>query len=147
LLYLKKLKYNSLTNKPAIITRTGNIVTIDTVKVRARLEQEKKQLLGEFEQLKSEGRPSDERRDGSPFGKREEEATESQELERRLALESSIKGQLDLIDNALNKISAGTYGKCEACGKTIESARLEAIPQVRRCLKCKSLEAKNGQFR
>jgi DnaK suppressor protein len=122
-------------------------VTIDTVKVRERLEKEKKRLLSEFEQLKSEGRPSDERRDGSPFGKREEEATESQELERRLALEGSIKGQLALIDNALHKIAVGTFGKCEACGKTIEPLRLEAIPQARRCSKCKSLEAKNGQFR
>jgi DnaK suppressor protein len=122
-------------------------VAIDTVKVQERLEKEKKRLLAEIEQLKSEGRPSDERRDGSPFGKREEEATESQELERRLALEGSIKGQLALIDNALRKITDGTYGKCEACGKIIEAPRLEAIPQVRRCLKCKSLEAKNGQFR
>ena len=60
---------------------------LDLKKIRALLESEKKRLLGELEQLNEDGRPSEERREGSPFGKREEEATESLELEKRLAME------------------------------------------------------------
>ena len=120
-------------------------VALDIAKVRTRLEGDKKRLLGELEQLSVAGRPSEERREGSPFGKREEEATESLELERRLALERGIKEQLTAIESALAKITAGTYGKCDVCGKPIEPARLEALPQARRCMSCKTLELKNAK--
>jgi RNA polymerase-binding transcription factor DksA len=120
-------------------------VALDIAKVRTRLEGDKKRLLGELEQLSVAGRPSEERREGSPFGKREEEATESLELERRLALERGIKEQLTAIEFALAKITAGTYGKCDVCGKPIEPARLEALPQARRCMSCKTLELKNAK--
>jgi DnaK suppressor protein len=120
-------------------------VALDIAKVRTRLEGDKKRLLGELEQLSVAGRPSEERREGSPFGKREEEATESLELERRLALERGIKEQLTAIEFALAKITAGTYGKCDVCGRPIEPVRLEALPQARRCMSCKSLESKNAK--
>jgi DnaK suppressor protein len=120
-------------------------VALDIVKIRTKLESEKNRLLGELEQLSVAGRPSEERREGSPFGKREEEATESLELERRLALEQGIKEQLTAMERALAKIEAGTYGKCDVCGKPIEPARLEALPHARRCMSCKALESKNAK--
>ncbi len=119
----------------------------DINKARTRLENEKKRLLDELEQLQAAGRPSEERREGSPFGKREEEATESLELERRLALEQGTREQLGIIEKALKKIAAGTYGKCEVCGKPIEPARLEALPQARSCMTCKSLQTRNAKTR
>jgi DnaK suppressor protein len=87
--------------------------------LRARLEGERKRLTEEMEQLKTAMRPADERREGSPFGKREEEATESYELERRLTLEKSIREQLTSVEHALQKFEAGTYGLCDNCGKPI----------------------------
>jgi RNA polymerase-binding transcription factor DksA len=122
-------------------------VALDIPKIRAKLENEKQRLLVELDQLSAAGRPSEERREGSPFGKREEEATESLELERRMALEQGIKGQLADTENALTKISAGTYGRCEVCGKAIEPARLEILPQARRCMNCKALQAKHAKVR
>jgi RNA polymerase-binding transcription factor len=38
---------------------------------------------------------------------------------------------------ALERIDAGSYGKCERCGETIPIERLEAIPTARLCVKCK----------
>ena len=35
---------------------------------------------------------------------------------------------------ALARIEQGTYGKCLACGKEIEAARLEAVPWAAYCL-------------
>jgi len=122
-------------------------VALDIPKIRTKLESEKQRLLDELDQLSAAGRPSEERREGSPFGKREEEATESLELERRLALEQGIKGQLGDIENALIKIAAGTYGRCEVCGRSIEPARLEILPQARRCMNCKALQTKNAKVR
>ena len=116
----------------------------DLKKIRSNLEIEKKRLLEELEQLNADGRPSEERREGSPFGKREEEATESLELEKRLAMEKRIIDQLAANDDTVRKIDSGTYGLCESCGKPIEAARLDILPTARRCMNCKS-QAKNAK--
>ena len=113
--------------------------------LRSRLESERKRLLGELEQLKSTVRPADERREGSPFGKREEEATESFELEKRLSLEKRIRGQLAEVEHALKKFENGTYGLCDNCRQPINPARLEALPQANLCLRCKTLLAKEAK--
>jgi len=110
--------------------------------LRSRLELERKRLNEELEQLKVSIRPADERREGSPFGKREEEATESFELERRLALEKRMRDQLADVEHALNKFKQGTYGLCDRCGQPIDPARLEALPQANLCLSCKAKNAK-----
>jgi len=115
--------------------------------LRSRLESEQKRLMGELEQLRASVRPANERREGSPFGKREEEATESLELERRLALEKQIRGQLAEVESALGKFEEGTYGLCEGCGQPIDPARLEALPQAKLCLSCKANQGKNAKGR
>ena len=109
---------------------------------RSRLESERKRLLGELEELQATIKPAEERREGSPFGKREEEATETFELEKRLALEKRLKEQLADIERALKKFEEGTYGLCDICGRAIEPARLEALPQANLCLSCKAKNAK-----
>ena len=115
--------------------------------LRSRLESERKRLMDELEQLKSSVRPADERREGSPFGKREEEATESFEFEKRLALEKRIRDQLAGVEHALHKFEDGTYGLCDSCGQPIDPARLEALPQASLCLSCKAGQAKNAKGR
>jgi RNA polymerase-binding transcription factor DksA len=44
---------------------------------------------------------------------------------------SSEQDALYEIDEALNRIRDGRYGKCELTGKRIEAPRLEAIPWTR----------------
>ena len=111
----------------------------------SHLESEQKRLTEELEQLRASAQPTDERREGSPFGKREEEATESFELEKRLALEKRIIEQLTEVEHALRKFKDGTYGLCDNCGQPIDPARLEALPQANLCLSCKTLQAKNAK--
>jgi len=113
--------------------------------LRSRLEAERKRLNEELEQLQASANPMDERREGSPFGKREEEATEALELEKRLVLEKRIKEQLVGVEHALHKFKEGTYGYCESCGQPIDPARLEAIPEASLCIKCKAQQAKNAK--
>ena len=112
---------------------------------RSRLEGEQKRLVWELEQIKAGVRPTDERREGSPFGKREEEATESLEFEKRLALERRVRDHLVEIEHALLKFEQGTYGLCDSCGQPIDPARLEALPQASLCLSCKSGQAKDAK--
>ena len=117
-------------------------MTTDFNLLRSRLEIERKRLTEELEQLKASARLTNERREGSPFGKREEEATESFELEKRLALEKRIRDQLTEVEHTLNKFEQGTYGLCDSCGQPIDPARLEALPQANLCLSCKAKNAK-----
>jgi RNA polymerase-binding transcription factor DksA len=91
---------------------------IEFTELYEKLKKEKAELLEKLEQLRALGQPSAERKEGSPFGKREEEADEASELEKRLALE-------------------------ERLGESIEQARLEAIPQASLCLSCKAQQAKD----
>jgi DnaK suppressor protein len=115
--------------------------------LRARLESEQKRLTEELVQLQTSASSADERREGSPFGKREEEATETLELEKRLVLENRIRQELVGIEHALHKFEEGTYGKCDSCGQDIDPARLEALPQASLCLNCKAQQAKNAKVK
>jgi RNA polymerase-binding transcription factor DksA len=130
---------------------TGELEEVSVVTnfdlIRSRLEGEKERLTHELEQLKASVRPVDERREGSPFGKREEEATETAELETRLELEKRIRGQLAGVEHALAKFEDGTYGRCDVCGKPIDPARLEALPQASLCLGCKASQAKDAKVK
>ena len=114
----------------------------DSKQLHSRLEGERKHLLEELEQLKAESNPSEERRVGSPFGKREEEATESFEFEKRLALEKQTRDHLAEVDHALHKFEEGTYGLCDICEKPIAPGRLEVLPKASLCVDCKAKNAK-----
>jgi len=61
-------------------------------------------------------------------------------VDRELDLHLSAQAQaaVEEIDDALAKITAGSYGLCESCGAPIPRARLEAIPHARLCVSCKS---------
>ena len=107
--------------------------------IRSRLEQERKQLAEELEQLNVSSQLT-ERRDGSPFGKREEEANGAAALEKRAALQGRIRDNLVRVEHALQKIDEGTYGLCDSCGQPIDPARLEALPLAALCVKCKALQ-------
>lgn len=56
------------------------------------------------------------------------------ELGENQAAIAAASEQLEAIDAALARIDAGTYGRCETCGKPIGEARLEAIPAARFCI-------------
>ena len=110
-----------------------------------KLKTEKSQILEKLDQLRVQGQPPQQRREGSPFGKREEEADEVSELEKRLALEQRLRATLAEIEHALHKYEAGTYGLCDSCKQPIEPARLEALPQANLCLSCKTHQAKDAK--
>ena len=117
----------------------------DLVELYEKLNKGKKQLEGKLEQLKAREQPSPGRREGSPFGKREEEADQAIELEKRLALKRRLIDAIAEIEHALQKYEAGTYGICDSCGQPIGRARLEALPQANLCLSCKARQAKDAK--
>ena len=69
-------------------------------------------------------------------------ATDNFDREFTLGLASNEQQGLNLIDDALRRISEGTYGVCEDCSKPISQKRLLAVPHARLCIKCQELEEK-----
>lgn len=55
-----------------------------------------------------------------------------------IGIVQGLARRVRMIDRALAKIEAGTYGTCDRCGKPISEARLEARPESVFCVDCKS---------
>lgn len=53
-----------------------------------------------------------------------------------VVLEEQLKNAGTSIKKALSKITKGSYGKCENCGKQIEMGRLLAMPTAQYCVAC-----------
>lgn len=63
----------------------------------------------------------------------------SVELENNLRMRLRNRESMFLkkIDEALDRISAGTFGQCSSCEEEIELKRLEARPTATHCISCK----------
>jgi DnaK suppressor protein len=59
--------------------------------------------------------------------------------QRDLALRDRADHQLVLVDEALARLDAGTFGTCVRCGRPIPDERLEALPWAPRCIDCQRL--------
>ena len=58
------------------------------------------------------------------------------ERELEFAIGEREVDELASIDAALARIEAGTYGECIDCGVSIPAPRLQASPEVTRCIQC-----------
>jgi DnaK suppressor protein len=96
-----------------------------------RLEKERQQKLLDLERLretlKSEVDPDAD--EGDP---------DMVERERAIALMQSLKEKLTAIERALRQAQEGMYGVCQQCGKPINPARLEILPEATLCVPCKT---------
>jgi DnaK suppressor protein len=52
------------------------------------------------------------------------------------AIESTATSEMLHIDHALERMDAGSFGVCEACGGEIELTRLDVVPYATRCGRC-----------
>lgn len=52
------------------------------------------------------------------------------------AIEKTAISELAHIDHALERMSAGTFAKCERCGHEISPRRLKIVPHATRCPVC-----------
>ena len=62
--------------------------------------------------------------------------TENYDQEFTLGLIENEQTTLEQVQEALNRIDAGTFGKCEKCGEAIARQRLQYLPYVRHCIQC-----------
>ena len=69
-----------------------------------------------------------------------DQATETQDREQAFHMASREGKFLFYIEEALDRVRAGTFGICKKCGKLIPKARLEAVPTAKMCIDCKSAQ-------
>ena len=62
--------------------------------------------------------------------------------QRDLALRDRAESQLVLVDEALARFDAGSFGRCVRCGRPIAPERLEALPWAARCIDCQRVAPK-----
>jgi RNA polymerase-binding transcription factor DksA len=60
--------------------------------------------------------------------------SETFERDKDLSIIYNVQAELSEVDRALRRVKDRTYGRCEACGRPIGAARLEARPSARFCL-------------
>jgi RNA polymerase-binding protein DksA len=70
------------------------------------------------------------------YGSQAAAATHVFEQQRDLALRDRERVQLRQVEEALERLDAGTYGACRSCGNPIAPERLEAIPWSATCIDC-----------
>jgi DnaK suppressor protein len=63
-------------------------------------------------------------------------AVDAGEQEVETAVLTSEERELDEVNAALFRVTAGTYGWCETCGRAISRPRLDAAPYARQCIRC-----------
>jgi len=70
------------------------------------------------------------------YGSQASAASQVFAQQRDLALRDHERVQLRQVQDALERLAAGTYGTCRSCGKPIAAERLEAIPWAATCIDC-----------
>lgn len=109
-------------------------------KARQSLEEKKRQLERELSsfatkdpQVKGDW---DTKYPRTQEGDLEDAAGEVEEYSTKLRIEFSLEKQLKEVNNALDRIARGQYGRCENCSKEIAKERLLAVPESRHCTEC-----------
>ena len=98
---------------------------------RAAAQAQIEALTREFDEVVSASRASNADDEHDPEG-----ATIGFERAQLSALLEQSRARLVELDRALERVAAGTYGVCEACGQPIAAGRLEARPTARTCVAC-----------
>lgn len=107
-------------------------------KVRKRLVAKRDELL---QDLAKNRQVSDETIDESAQDMADR-ATSAYTKEFAYSLSESDRKILLLIEEALGRLDAGSYGTCIHCSQVVQEKRIEAVPWARHCLDCQELQDK-----
>jgi RNA polymerase-binding transcription factor DksA len=119
------------------------------MRMKAKIERELERVNAEVSALKKE--PKAEELEGlgdnTPLSEEEDAAASTEERELRADRLGRLLDRAAALDEALHRISEGTYGTCVTCGRPIADVRLEAVPEAARCARCQEDEEKASRAR
>jgi RNA polymerase-binding protein DksA len=75
---------------------------------------------------------------GPPVLDEGDAAQATERMDMSLAARQRLAERINRLTAALERLHEGTYGTCEQCGRSIEPARLEAMPEAPTCLACQA---------
>lgn len=105
---------------------------LDAAATRVALLDERQRLLDDVaETIQAPGQMT--------YGSQAAAASQVFEQQRDLALRDRATQHLALVDAALARLDAGTFGACLRCGKPIPAGRLEALPWAAHCIDCQTV--------
>jgi RNA polymerase-binding transcription factor DksA len=93
---------------------------------RLRLEQLTEQALAYHDAAAAGGDP----------GLRADDRAAARRLRETLRRTVAARRGLADVEEALGRLTAGRFGRCEQCGEDIPAPRLAVIPETRYCLAC-----------
>ena len=100
-----------------------------------KLLQRRESLLGQVQAAEAYSRERDAEATQDPA----DMAANAYTKELLVSMSANDRRLLDSIDEALERIESGQYGKCIHCGNPILEKRLQAVPWARHCLQCQDL--------
>ena len=103
---------------------------MNSERLKQRLRAKERELQSEIARLEAEARGSGE----AEVGDLADAVTSSAGLVESLQEDTLASQTLIQVQDALRRIEGGTYGRCVACGRPMEPARLEAVPWAAYCL-------------
>ena len=109
---------------------------------KGKLVEEKKKLEGELSKLANKEGEEDYEAKFEDLGRSEEDnAEEVENYTTNIGITETLEKSLIEVNDALDRVEAGTYGKCDACKeKDIRIERLNAYPAARLCMTCAEKE-------
>jgi DnaK suppressor protein len=141
----KQEKVSSKTDaSPKIVKKPGQKVSPREAKIqqiRLKLLQQRETLLSEAEVALNE-LPGQ-----TIFPDLGDQASAETDRNFMLRLRGREQRLLKKIDQALERVDAGTFGICEDCGNEINLQRLEARPVTTMCIDCKTLQEEEERLR
>ncbi|MGH2680139.1 MAG: TraR/DksA family transcriptional regulator [Actinomycetota bacterium] len=109
---------------------------IDTDRYRELLEEERTRLVDLRASISEATEDAERKPAGDPAtgGHVADAGSEMFERSRDLSILIDVDAQLADIEHAETRLSNGSYGACEACGRPIGAERLRARPAARFCI-------------
>jgi DnaK suppressor protein len=122
---------------------------MDTDRYRTLLEQERSRLTELRDSLASATEDAERNPTGDPSagGHVADAGSEMFERSRDLSIMEDMDSQLADIEHAVARLGNGSYGTCEACGRPIDPARLDARPAARFCVEDQAGAEREVQLR
>jgi len=102
------------------------------------LRRKQQELIDSYERDKAAGnaQPDDGIQDLA------DKAASAYSKELNFSLSDAERNSLKLVEEALDRVRAGTFGSCTNCSNTIGEKRLQAIPWTAYCIDCQELVEK-----
>jgi DnaK suppressor protein len=109
--------------------------------IRADLQRQRRELLNQA------GEALSNRQEIEAFPDLSDQATAEVDQNFDLRLKERDQKLLKKIDEALDRLTANSYGICERCGEEIPFKRLKARPVTTLCIDCKTLQEQEEKIR